>query len=76
MKQLLEGQNGHVCAAKSWFSIAAFVILSKFALGGMSFAGVSFGEFDAAGASMLLSAFGAVYFGRSHTKAKTNDDSF
>lgn len=70
MKELVHDKHGGFCAAKTWFSIASAIILIKFAVAGVSFNAISFGAFDAAGASMLLSAFGAVYYGRSRTKAE------
>lgn len=69
MKSLIEDKDGNVCGAKTWFSVASAIILFKYAVSELTIAGMTFGNFDAAGASMLLGAFGAVYFGRSHTKA-------
>lgn len=69
--RMFQDSTGKTCAAKTWFSIAAAIILFKFAASGISLGGFTFGEFDAGGASMLLSAFGAVYWGRNHTKANS-----
>lgn len=69
MNRMFQDGSGKTCAAKTWFSIAASIILVKFAVAGLTVGTMSFGAFDAAGASMLLSAFGAVYWGRNHTKA-------
>lgn len=62
--------NGKFCAAKTWFSLCSGVVIGKFALSGIAIGSFAFGSFDAGGASMLIGAFGAVYGGRSYTKAR------
>lgn len=69
MTTLVKDQAGELCGAKAWFSIASAIILVKYAVADMTILAFSFGAFDATGASMLLGTFGAVYFGRAHTKA-------
>jgi hypothetical protein len=69
MKSLYtDSTTGKPCNAKLWFSIVSAVITFKFALANMTVGTFEFGTFDAAGASMLIAAFGGVYGWRSQAK--------
>jgi len=65
--------TGKPCAAKTWFSIASAIILFKFLVSGMALFSFDFGDFDSSGASMLIAAFGGVYWGRTRTKSVYGD---
>lgn len=70
IQSMTTGRDGAPDGAKTWFSIAAAIVLIKFLLGGAEMFGMSFGDFDSQGGSMLIAAFGGVYWGRSNTKSK------
>lgn len=74
LQTFTSGRDGTGDGAKTWFSICSFIVLFKFFLSGMSFFDMDFGQFDSQGASMLIAAFGGVYWGRSNTKAKENSN--
>ena len=63
-----DSNTGKTCNAKLWFSIVSTVVCVKYALAGISVGALTFGAFDAAGASMLIAAFGGVYGWRSQNK--------
>lgn len=65
---ITDSTTGKTCNAKMWFSIVSAVITVKFALSNVTIGVTQFGDFDAAGASMLIAAFGGVYGWRSQTK--------
>ncbi len=65
--------SGKSCAAKTWFSIASAIILLKFLFSGVTAFSFDFGSFDSSGASMLIAAFGGVYWGRTRTKSVHGD---
>lgn len=67
MKHLIQ-TDGKASGTKFWFSACAFIVLVKYAISGITIGSFSGGEFDAAGASMLIGAFGALYFGRRNVK--------
>ena len=66
-----DSTTGKTCNAKLWFSIVSAVITIKFALANFIVGSAEFGDFDAAGASMLIAAFGGVYGWRSQSKKGT-----
>ena len=70
VQSMTTGRDGAADGAKTWFSIAATIVLFKFLLSGASMFGMDFGEFDSQGGAMLIAAFGGVYWGRSNTKSK------
>jgi len=67
MKHLIE-TDGKASGTKAWFSACSAIVLVKYAISGLTIGGFSGGEFDAAGASMLIAAFGGLYFGRRNVK--------
>ena len=64
MKYLFQ-HNGVNCAAKTAFSLTMATVLGKILIA--SYTGEAI---DYPGMSVLIGAVGAIYFGRSHTKAK------
>lgn len=69
MKSLInDSTTGKPCNAKIWFSLVSAVIVIRFGLADLTVGNVVFGGFDAAGASMLIAAFGGVYGWRAHEK--------
>ncbi len=73
LDSLTKDGSGKNCAAKTWFSIASGIVLFKFLLSGVTAFGFDFGNFDSSGASMLIAAFGGVYWGRTRTKSVHGD---
>lgn len=67
MKHLIE-TDGKASGTKAWFSACSAIVLVKYAVSGVTIAGFTGGDFDAAGASMLIVAFGSLYFGRRNVK--------
>lgn len=69
MNPLIKGENG-ASGTKLFFSVFALIVCAKFALAGVTVAGMSFGTFDADGAALILGVFGATYAGRRYTEIK------
>lgn len=73
MKALAQS-DGKTSGTKMWFTIASAIVLVKYALAGATIWGHTFGDFDAAGAAMLLSVFGATYVTRQNVKVGSHAD--
>lgn len=67
MKYLFQN-DGKPCAAKTFFTLTVATCLGKILVS--SYNGVSI---DYQGMAVLIGAVGAIYYGRSKTKAETND---
>lgn len=63
-----DSTTGKPCNAKTWFSIVSGVVTAKYLLAGLTIGSFTFAAFDAAGAAMLIGAFGGVYGWRSQAK--------
>lgn len=63
-----DSSTGKPSNSKTWFSVVSSVVTVKYALSGLTIGLTEFGAFDAAGASMLIAAFGGVYGWRSQNK--------
>jgi len=61
---LFKDKNGDYCAAKTAFSLTVATCLGKILLASYTVEAI-----DYAGMATLIGAVGAIYFGRSHTKA-------
>lgn len=70
---MLKGKDGSVCIAKNAYILTLVVVLAKILLSGASYNGAEFGEADLSGMAMILAATAAAYYGRSKTKAETNE---
>lgn len=70
IKDLTHDKNGKLCGAKTAYMITIFVCQVKLLMSNMTIGDVVFGDVDIGGLSLFLGSVGAVYFGRSHTKAK------
>lgn len=70
MKDLTHDKNGKLCAAKTAYMITLAACLIKVIFSGFTWGEFTVNEADLSGLSLLLGSVGAVYFGRSHTKAK------
>ena len=64
MKFLIQDKNGDSCAAKTAFTLTVATCLGKILL-----ASYTKEMIDYSGMATLIGAVGAIYFGRSHTKA-------
>lgn len=64
MKFLIQDKNGNNCAAKTAFTLTVATCLGKIFL-----ASYTQEVIDYSGMATLIGAVGAIYFGRSHTKA-------
>lgn len=62
------------CNAKMWFSIVSAIVTIKFALADITIGTLQFGSFDAAGASMLIAAFGGMYGWRAQNKKEVQNN--
>ncbi len=67
--KLIQGSDGHFCAAKTTYMIAFALVAVKFAFANMSILGFEFGAFDSSGSTAFMGIAASIYFGRSHTKA-------
>ena len=64
-------QKERLCTARTGWIATLVVGLMKILVSGMSIEGaVTFEVFDYAGFALVLSAVGAIYWGRQHTKSK------
>jgi len=64
MKNLYQDENGKTCAAKVAFMLTVLTCLGKILLASYTSEAI-----DYSGMATLIGAVGAIYFGRSHTKA-------
>lgn len=69
---MFKGQNDKVCMAKTAFMYSLGVCLVKILLSGITVGDIEFEQVDLVGLAAFLTPIGAVYWGRSETKAKTN----
>ena len=70
MKYLFSDQNGNYDATKTMFVLMCITAIFKVLFSGTTIMGYAFESVDYSGLAMIVGAFAAAHFGRSHTKAK------
>ncbi len=70
MKYLITDQKGNKDASKTLFVLAGLISVLRVLFGGVAFGDFTVPEADYTGLAAFVGAFGAIHFGRSHTKSQ------